>query len=349
MKKKMHRLVSWLLTAALLLQVFTTLSFAEEAETDPKDDSNYPYLYLQNYDLKSTILAISFDSVFEAVGGEPMITVSYNETEIEDEQQERKEHVLHIEAESVRREVFEGEDEDALCPQLFIRLPGYMGNGEDCIPETAWLYIGENMFRSPDGSPSPAMKLQLSEFACRKIGVAFRSEKVTIRHHILAKSEIYVHMDHMFDDDFIELWNRNSTFFLDEVPITAEYIWGSRTATVPSKGFHTIRMQLNDFVYTDALHFLAVSRSEARKEQIEELGSVNIWKGIVNQMLSVPLIFAPFIAIPNFFMGVLSVGEGLCGIFLSMFMLYLHTDCFYPGGHIFYGGNTYGVSKWTFS
>ena len=326
------------------------LAFAGAAEDNETEEEDYPYLYLDNRELNCSILVVSYDLMFQKLGGEPVITVTYTEQQDEDAQTsdtdtQAQEVVLNIETKNVRRDLLAGNGNE-VHPLLFIRLPGYFGQ----FPESAKLTVGENAFQSTDGTPSPAMALQFSQFERREIGVGFRSEKVTLLGNVLAKTEITIYMDFRHAD-FIKLWNNNSSFFLDDVPVTNRDGWGQWCATVPGRGEHVIRMRLNDFVFTEELSFRAVSRLEARMEQFDDLGRVRIGQGIANMLLSIPLIVAPAIAIPNFFAGFLSVGNGLGCMFLSTFLLYLHSDRFYNGGngHDFDGGVAYEISHWTFS
>lgn len=346
MRSIIQKLISVFLCMTLLCSALAFVGKAEENETDNED---YPYLYLDNRSLGCSVLVVSYDLTYEKLGSEPTATLSYTQMSPESEESEpqSEECALSIEPQSIRRELFRGDD-GCLHPQLFICLPDYFG----LFPQSALLTVGAGAYQSADGTPSPAVELQFSQFAKRQIGVCFLSDKVTILHHILAKTDINVYMSHWFEDDYISLWDKNAVFYLDDVPITTKNGFGTCYAKVPNRGEHAVRMQLNDFVFTDELHFYAVSRMEARREQFDELGRVSIGQGAVNMLLSVPLMIAPFVAIPSFFAGMLSVGDGLGCMFLSTFLLYLHTDRFFNGGvvgHLVYGGQLYQFSHWTFS
>lgn len=198
----------------------------------------------------------------------------------------------------------------------FIRLPGYVGQGDGQISESARLYVGENAFCSSDGSPSPAMELQLSEFVYREFEIRIRSAYVTGRRYVLANTEIYATTE--MSDCSVPLWEKNASWYLDDVP--AE---NSHNINVADPGNHTVRVRLNDFVSSHC-SFYAVSCRDARKDQLEDYGD-EILHGLSNNLISLPLlVIMPVVALSSLGTGIYSCFEGIAGGILSLFAVYIY-------------------------
>lgn len=309
MKKKLRRWLSGFLVIALLIQVCPMLSFAEEPETDPMKNNDYPYLlyYWEN------LLVVCFDPVYEVVTGDTKAVVSYTNPKAETEADQAEDCVVDIDQKSICRNVFK--DDKGKHPQMFIQLPKGVGNGGNDIPRTAQLYIEEGAFQSLSGTPSPAQELELSQFANRETRVEIYSRNVTVNGYVLVNTQIAAWLS--ADPS---CWDDNAVWYLDDQRVENRF-----EIEVKETGNHTIRMELNG-LFSKQNNFYVVSRIKARQEQFDSFGH-EILHGLANELISLPLLFvAPITAVGSLGSAFLYVMDGIAGCFMSMFAFYLYTS-----------------------
>ena len=261
-----------LLAALLSLAMTASVVFAASA------DDVLPTVSLErlnNEVLGCTVLILTYPPLYNDAGETASVSLVYTDAE------EREQTVVFTQ-DDLRMECYAAGD--TICPQLFIRLPGYVSDWSRDIPKDAVLTVGEGVFRSASGENSPPLCSALDAFDYTYFLAGADTDKITYSDAVIEGAQLRTRIAD--DPVFCEVWEQNCRRYWDAEPAQS-------VISADGKGTHTVRMELNDFVFDD-FDVRVVSLLSAKTAQTW-LGLKGTLLYTARTILCLPLILIPFI------------------------------------------------------